>query len=44
LRGRDLVAHNWLSFTPSTFGGEQYDTYVLDYNLKRLESEAREQP
>lgn len=34
----DYVAvQSWLSFLPASFGGEQYDTYLLDEELKRLE-------
>lgn len=37
VRGRYLMEHNWVNYTPAHFGGEQYDTYVLDATLKELE-------
>ncbi len=37
VRGDLLMQQNWLNFTPAHFGGEQYDTYVIDAELKRLE-------
>ncbi|MCA9874061.1 MAG: peptide ABC transporter substrate-binding protein [Anaerolineales bacterium] len=37
VRGAYLMQQNWLTFTPAHFGGEQYDTYVIDAELKRLE-------
>ncbi|MBE2223410.1 MAG: peptide ABC transporter substrate-binding protein [Anaerolineae bacterium] len=37
VRGRYLMEHNWVDYTPAHFGGEQYDTYVVDAMLKKLE-------
>ena len=37
VRGRYLMEHNWVKYVPAHFGGEQYDTYVLDATLKKLE-------
>lgn len=35
--GKLLLVQSWLEFVPAIFGGEQYDTYVIDATLKRLE-------
>ena len=35
--GNLLLVQSWLQFVPAIFGGEQYDTYVIDETLKRLE-------
>ncbi len=35
--GDYILVQTWLDFTPSIFGGEQYDTYIIEANLKRLE-------
>ncbi len=37
VRGRYLMEHNWVNYVPAHFGGEQYDTYVIDATLKKLE-------
>jgi len=37
VRGRYLMEHNWVDYIPAHFGGEQYDAYVLDATLKKLE-------
>lgn len=37
VRGRYLMEHGWVDYVPTHFGGEQYDTYVLDPVLKKLE-------
>jgi oligopeptide transport system substrate-binding protein len=37
VRGRYWMEHNWIEYTPAHFGGEQYDTYVIDATLKKLE-------
>jgi oligopeptide transport system substrate-binding protein len=37
VRGDYVMQQNWLAFTPAHFGGEQYDTYIIDEELKRLE-------
>ncbi|MCA9969246.1 MAG: hypothetical protein KC425_03475 [Anaerolineales bacterium] len=39
VRGSYLLVQNWLEFTPALFGGEQYDTYVVDAVTKELERE-----
>jgi oligopeptide transport system substrate-binding protein len=31
------IVQSWLRFTPALFGGEQYDTYVVDNATKELE-------
>lgn len=33
------AVQGWLTFTPALFGGEQYDTYVIDNATKELERE-----
>jgi ABC-type transport system substrate-binding protein len=35
--GELVLAQSWLGYVPAIFGGEQYDTYLIDENLKRLE-------
>ena len=37
VRGDYFLRQSWLEFTPSFFGGEQFDTYVLDVDQKNLE-------
>ncbi|MEW5987954.1 MAG: peptide ABC transporter substrate-binding protein [Chloroflexota bacterium] len=37
MRVRLLARQSWLSFTPAAFGGEQFDTYVIDATTKDLE-------
>lgn len=37
VRGQALAAQDWVSFTPSIFGGEQYDAYAIDTVTKGLE-------
>jgi ABC-type transport system substrate-binding protein len=37
VRGRYVMQQSWVSFTAAHFGGEQYDRYLLDSELKRLE-------
>lgn len=37
VRGDYTVVQSWVDFTPARFGGEQYDTYVLDDETKQLE-------
>ncbi|MCB8992006.1 MAG: peptide ABC transporter substrate-binding protein [Ardenticatenaceae bacterium] len=36
-RGNYVLVQNWLEYTPALFGGEQFDTYQIDADLKRLE-------
>lgn len=35
--GQFVLVQSWLTYTPASFGGEQFDTYVIDAELKRLE-------
>lgn len=37
MRVRLQARQSWLSYTPAAFGGEQYDTYVIDATTKDLE-------
>jgi len=38
LPGNYLLVQSWvMEYTPALFGGEQYDSYILDPVLKRLE-------
>jgi ABC-type transport system substrate-binding protein len=37
VRGDYVLVQSWLNFTPALFGGEQYDTYTVDIEHKRLE-------
>jgi oligopeptide transport system substrate-binding protein len=37
VRGSYTVVQSWLTFTPALSGGEQFNTYVIDEELKRLE-------
>jgi oligopeptide transport system substrate-binding protein len=37
VRGVYRMEQNWVSYTPAHFGGEQFDTYIIDADLKRLE-------
>ncbi len=37
VRGSYFMEHNWVDFVPAHFGGEQYDTYVINATLKELE-------
>lgn len=37
VRSQSFAAQGWLQYTPALFGGEQYDTYVVDSVLKELE-------
>ena len=39
VRGEYLLRQGWLEYTPAHFGGEQYDTYLVDNNVKKLEQE-----
>ncbi|MCI0396188.1 MAG: peptide ABC transporter substrate-binding protein [Chloroflexi bacterium] len=32
-----VLRHPWLVYTPALFGGEQYDTYYIDPEIKELE-------
>lgn len=36
-RAEYLLIHPWVQFVSASFGGEQYDTYVIDVALKSLE-------
>lgn len=37
VRGIYFMQQNWIAFRPAHFGGQQYDTFLLDPDLKRLE-------
>ena len=39
VRGDFWLVQNWLTYTPALFGGEQYDTYLIDEVTKDLERE-----
>lgn len=36
-QGERVAVQTWLSYTPAAFGGAQFDTYMIDVTLKRLE-------
>lgn len=37
VRGDYILVQSWLNFPPALSGGEQFDTYMVDQELKRLE-------
>lgn len=37
VRALDIAVHDWVQRTPVIYGGEQYDTYVINNELKALE-------
>jgi oligopeptide transport system substrate-binding protein len=37
VRGEEVLVQTWLNFAPALYGGEQYDTYVIDILQKDLE-------
>lgn len=37
VRGDELLVQSWLNYPPALFGGEQFDTYVIDMEQKELE-------
>lgn len=37
VRGDYLLVQSWLTLIPALSGGEQFDTYIIDEELKRLE-------
>lgn len=37
VRGDYLLAHPWVTYTPSQFGGEQFDTFFVNQEVKELE-------
>lgn len=37
VRGDYTLVQSWITYTPALSGGEQYDTYLIDDELKRLE-------
>jgi hypothetical protein len=39
VQAESQIVQSWLEFTPALFGGEQYDTYVVDNEIKELERE-----
>jgi ABC-type oligopeptide transport system substrate-binding subunit len=36
-RASYLLSHGWVQFVPASFGGEQYNTYIVDAAVKSLE-------
>ncbi len=38
-RARYRLRQTWVNFIPNSFGGEQYDTYQLDWELKKIEKQ-----
>jgi ABC-type oligopeptide transport system substrate-binding subunit len=42
IRAREIVFQSWVSFTPSTFGGQHWDRIVLDAGIKILEKSLNE--
>jgi oligopeptide transport system substrate-binding protein len=36
-RASNILVQAWVHFVPTSFGGEQYDTYVIDSEVKALE-------
>lgn len=39
VRGRYVVRQTWINFTPSSFGGSQFDTYFVDWETKKIEQQ-----
>ncbi|HEX6386259.1 MAG TPA: peptide ABC transporter substrate-binding protein [Anaerolineae bacterium] len=37
VRGDFVLVQSWLNYAPALFGGEQYETYIIDAGSKRLE-------
>lgn len=37
VRGNEVLVQSWLQYAPALFGGEQYDTYIVDVVTKDLE-------
>ncbi|MCB9444923.1 MAG: peptide ABC transporter substrate-binding protein [Ardenticatenaceae bacterium] len=37
VRGEEILVQSWLNFAPALYGGEQYDTYVINMSEKELE-------
>jgi len=37
VRGKVLLVQGWLTYAPALFGGEQYDSYLIDLSQKELE-------
>jgi ABC-type oligopeptide transport system substrate-binding subunit len=37
VQGDQMLAQSWVGFVPGSFGGAQFDRYVLDYERKELE-------
>ena len=42
IRAREWIVHDWVTFTPIAFGGQQWDRIVLDAVLKDLERSREE--
>lgn len=39
VRANYLVRQTWLDYVPAIFGGEQYDTYFIDAEIKKIEQQ-----
>lgn len=37
VQGEEVLVQSWLEYAPALFGGEQYDTYIIDVMTKDLE-------
>ncbi|MCC6606050.1 MAG: peptide ABC transporter substrate-binding protein [Anaerolineae bacterium] len=37
LRANSVLVQNWVTFQPAIFGGEQYDSYLIEVDRKELE-------
>lgn len=37
VRGNSILVQSWLEYAPAHFGGEQFDTYFIQADLKQLE-------
>jgi ABC-type transport system substrate-binding protein len=37
VRAREIIVHDWVTFTPTAFGGQQWDRVLLDATTKELE-------
>lgn len=38
-RGSYILRQTWVQFEPAIFGGEQFDTYFIDWELKKIEQQ-----
>jgi ABC-type transport system substrate-binding protein len=37
IRARERIVQSWITFTPTAFGGQQWDRILLDADTKELE-------